>query len=215
MPHRLLARDDIRKSLQTGVMSNAQLKPQGQRLASSADLPKLVSYATLEAEYGWPKRTIQEWIRKNKFPKPLGLPGKQNYWALQDVLNFLDARRSSLTAKAVSAPDGLTEAELERVAYDLAARLLSREQGTGVRPEDVIVGRLQRLSNEQAQTLTAAKLEELETIMSAIPANAAFLMVAHLFPQLEHAAVLKERGVSIPDDPAAMRAYVLRALAEA
>ena len=62
---------------------------QGQAIATAADLPKLVGYQQLRELSGWPKRTVQDWIKARKFPKPLNLPGRGNYWALDDIVAWL------------------------------------------------------------------------------------------------------------------------------
>ena len=57
----------------------------GTALAQPGDLPKLVGYKHLFAAYGWPKRTIQDWIKERKFPKPADLPGRDDLLHLLDI----------------------------------------------------------------------------------------------------------------------------------
>ena len=113
----------------------------GAALASTDDLPKLIGYKQLHAQYGWPRRTLQDWIKNRKFPKPLDLPGRENYWYLDDVLIWLEKRRVGLAAVAISQPIDLSPDEVRTVAIDFAARLVSHDLGEPVAPEDVVIGR--------------------------------------------------------------------------
>ena len=90
---------------------------QGQAIATAADLPKLVGYQQLRELYGWPKRTVQDWIKARKFPKPLNLPGRGNYWALKDIIVWMkgDLTRVAVTKPEDLKPDQLGDAATRRV----------------------------------------------------------------------------------------------------
>ena len=83
---------------------------QGRSIATEADLRKLVGYRQLRELYGWPERTVQEWIKARKFPKPLNMPGRENYWALDDIVAWM---KGDLTRVAVSLPEDLDIEKIE------------------------------------------------------------------------------------------------------
>ena len=103
----------------------------GYAIATAADMPKLVGYKQLRELYGWPKRTIQEWIRARKFPKPLNLPGRDNYWALDDIIAWL---KGDLARVAVSRPEDLSPEEVEDTALALVVKSIENKTGKPVDP---------------------------------------------------------------------------------
>ena len=109
---------------------------QGQAIATAADLPKLVGYQQLRELYGWPKRTVQEWIKARKFPKPLDLPGRGNYWTLEDIVVWM---KGDLTRVAVTKPEDLKPDQLGDAAVDLLTRALEHELGEPVDPAGIRV----------------------------------------------------------------------------
>ncbi len=100
-------------------------------IATAADLPKLVGYQQLKELYGWPKRTVQDWIKKRKFPKPLSMPGRGNYWALDDIVAWI---KGDLSRAAVTRPEDLTPEQLEEAAVDLVIRAVENSIGEPVDP---------------------------------------------------------------------------------
>lgn len=109
---------------------------QGHAIATAADLPKLVGYRQLRELYGWPKRTVQEWIKARKFPKPLNLPGRGNYWALDDIDSWMNG---DLARVAVTRPEDLDPEQLAEAAVDLLTRVVEHEIGEPIDPRGLRV----------------------------------------------------------------------------
>ena len=104
----------------------------GDAIATAADLPKLIGYRQLRELYGWPKRTVQEWIKARKFLKPLNLPGRENYWALDDIVAWMTG---DLMRVAVSMPEDLDFEQIQHAELALCMRTIENAIGQPVDPE--------------------------------------------------------------------------------
>ena len=104
------------------------------QLVQPSDLPKLIGYKHLFDAYGWPKRTIQEWVKARKFPKPCDLPGRENVWHLQDILDYLEQRRKGLVAHAIAHPEDLKPEQLDAIAFDRLKQIVSEQAGYEIDP---------------------------------------------------------------------------------
>ena len=159
----------------------------GAALAQPGDLPKLLGYKHLRSEYGWPKRTIQDWLKDRKFPKPAELPGREKLWHLQDILEWLENRRQGLCSVAISRPEDLKPDELAEATVELLARSIEHELGEAVDPRGIRVtyGPVPPTVSEEA----LAKAEAREAMMlrerfSEFSAAQSVIMAAWLFPEL-------------------------------
>ena len=159
----------------------------GAELAQPGDLPKLVGYKHLFAAYGWPKRTIQDWLKVRKFPKPAELPGREKLWHLQDILEWLENRRQGLCSVAISRPEDLKPDQLAEATIELLARSIEHELGEAVDPRGIRVtyGPVPQPVCEEA----LAKAEAREAVMlrerfSEFSAAQSVIMAAWLFPEL-------------------------------
>ena len=68
------------------------------------------------------------------------------------MLDWFEERRTCVTRLAVSQPDKLKPEEVADAAVHLAARHLSNELGCAVAPDDVVLGLVRQLSQEDAET---------------------------------------------------------------
>ena len=121
-------------------------------------MPLVLGYEHLERELGRDRRTIQRMVERGTFPKPFRVsPGTVGFH-LDDVLAWLDARRSGLVAAAVSDPAKLAPADVESVIAALGARLASAQSGRTVTPDE-IEGVTVRLSPDERAALAAKAAE--------------------------------------------------------
>lgn len=58
------------------------------------ELPRYVGYAEIEETTGIDKRQIQRLMVQGKFPRPDGIPTKENRWRLTVILEWLEARNA-------------------------------------------------------------------------------------------------------------------------
>ena len=159
----------------------------GAALAQPGDLPKLVGYKHLLAAYGWPKRTIQDWLKDRKFPKPAEMPGRENLWHLQDILEWLEARRQGLCSVAITRPEDLKPDQLADATVALLARSIEHELGEAVDPRGIRItyGPVSPPVSEEA----LAKAEAREAVIlkqrfSQFSPAQSVIMAAWLFPEL-------------------------------
>ena len=159
----------------------------GTSLAQPGDLPKLIGYKHLFAEYGWPKRTIQDWLKARKFPTPAELPGREKLWHLQDILEWLENRRQGLCSVAISRPEDLKPDQLAEATLELLTRSIEHELGVAVDPRGIHItyGPVPPPVSEEA----LAKAEAREAMMlrerfSEFSAAQSVIMAAWLFPEL-------------------------------
>ncbi len=89
----------------------------------------LLGYAEPEAEFGWKKRTLQEWVRKKKLKRPGIYPGGKAAWHLEDILVFADTIRQGLKGLAVTDPVDPESIELQEA---LTARRSSKRTSAGL-----------------------------------------------------------------------------------
>ena len=159
----------------------------GAALAQPGDLPKLVGYKHLLAAYGWPKRTIQDWLKDRKFPKPAEMPGRENLWHLQDILEWLETRRQGLCSVAITRPEDLKPDQLAEATVALLARSIEHEIGEAVDPGGIRIsyGAVPPPVSEEA--LAKAEAREVmilrERFSEFSPAQSV-IMAAWLFPEL-------------------------------
>ena len=153
----------------------------GQAIATPADLPKIVGYKQLRELYGWPKRTIQDWIKARKFPKPLDLPGRENHWLLDDIVGWM---RGDLTKVAVTNPDDLEPDQLDDRARDFAARALSKRIGRPVNPSSVGLHLTRVLAEEDLDALEREEFGVRAEQLAALSLDEAVTLAAALLPQL-------------------------------
>ena len=157
---------------------------QGQAIATAADLPKLVGYQQLRELYGWPKRTVQDWIKARKFPKPLNLPGRGNYWALEDVVTWL---QGDLTRVAVARPEDLRPDQLSEAAVDLLIRAIEHDTGEPVDPAGLRIsyGRPSKpIPEAEFAKAEAKEAAFLQQRFAGFDAARSCVMAAWLFPEL-------------------------------
>ena len=157
---------------------------QGQAIATAADLPKLVGYQQLRELYGWPKRTVQEWIKARKFPKPLHLPGRGNYWTLEDIVVWM---KGDLTRVAVTKPEDLKPDQLGDAAVDLLTRALEHEIGAPVDPAGIRITYglpSPPVSEEQFAEAEAKEAAIFQRRFEGFDATRSSVMAAFLFPEL-------------------------------
>ena len=155
--------------------------------AQPGDLPKLVSYKYLLEEYGWPKRSIQEWVKSRKFPMPADLPGREKVWFLQDIRELFENGRRRRCSDAISRPEDLTPDKLAEATVELLCRAIENELGEAIDPRGIRItyGPVpQPISEDEL-----AKAETREAVMlrerfSGFSAAQSVIMAAWLFPEL-------------------------------
>ena len=159
----------------------------GTSLAQPGDLPKLIGYKHLFAEYGWPKRTIQDWLKARKFPTPAELPGREKLWHLQDILDWLENRRQGLCSVAISRPEDLEPDQLAEATVALLARSIEHEIGEAVDPRGIRIsyGAVPPPVSEEALAKAEAREAMIlrERFSEFSPAQSV-IMAAWLFPKL-------------------------------
>ena len=153
----------------------------GYAIATAADMPKLVGYKQLRELYGWPKRTIQEWIRARKFPKPLNLPGRDNYWALDDIISWL---KGDLARVAVSRPEDLSLEEVEDTALALVVKSIENKTGKAVDPAKLSVHVTRELSWDEFVALEADEYRLLSAALANLSPGQAAFIAGTILPQL-------------------------------
>jgi predicted DNA-binding transcriptional regulator AlpA len=160
---------------------------QGQSIATAADLPKLVGYQQLRELYGWPKRTVQDWIKARKFPKPLNLPGRGNYWALDDITSWM---KGDLARVAVTRPEDLSPEQVEDAAVDLLVRVAEYEVGESIDPRGLRVTYAPpspEVTEEQFANAEAREAALLQQRFAGLDATRSTIVAAWLFPELREA----------------------------
>jgi predicted DNA-binding transcriptional regulator AlpA len=153
----------------------------GSAIAKEGDLPKLVGYRQLQSLYGWPKRTVQDWIRARKFPKPLNLPGRTNFWALDDIVAWL---RSDLNRVAVTSPDDLSTEQLDAISLDWLKRTVAGLAGEPVEMKNIRIHYAPPLTEDEADAAFNAQLDALEDKFASLDEERSAIVVAWLFPAL-------------------------------
>ena len=153
----------------------------GHSIATAADMPKLVGYKQLRELYGWPKRTIQEWIRARKFPKALNLPGRDNYWALDDIISWL---KGDLARVAVSRPEDLSLEEVEDTALALVVKSIENKTGKAVDPAKLSVHVTRELSWDEFVALEADEYRLLSAALANLSPGQAAFIAGTILPQL-------------------------------
>ena len=159
----------------------------GTALAQPGDLPKLIGYKHLLAAYGWPKRTIQDWLKDRKFPKPAELPGREKLWHLQDILDWIELRRQGLCSVAISRPEELKPEQRADAALDLLSRAIEDELGEPVDPLGIRItyGPVpQPVSEDMLAKAEAREAIILQERFSEFSAAQSVVMAAWLFPEL-------------------------------
>ncbi len=160
---------------------------QGHSIATAADLPKLVGYNQLRELYGWPKRTVQDWIKARKFPKPLNLPGRGNYWALDDIVGWM---RGDLARAAVSRPEDLAPEQLAETAVDLLTRAVEHEVGEPIDPRGLRVTYAPpspTVTDDELADAEASEAALLQRRFAGLDATRSAIVAAWLFPELRDA----------------------------
>lgn len=156
----------------------------GRAIATADDLPKLVGYQQLRDLYGWPKRTVQDWIKKRKFPKPLSLPGRGNYWALDDIVAWL---KGDLSRVAVTAPENLTPEQVEEAAVDLMLRAIEHQIGEAADPAGLQISYgppPMPVPEAEFGKATAQEAAMLRARFADFDTTRSFVLAAWLFPEL-------------------------------
>ena len=152
----------------------------GHAIATAADLPKLVGYKQLREVYGWPKRTIQDWLRDGKFPKPLDLPGRENYWAVDDIVAWL---KSDLVRPAVQ-PDDSTPEQVEDAALALVAHSIDQESEKPLDPGKLGVSVTREISEAEFRCLETEEPKIRLGQLANLPTDHAAVVAATLLHQL-------------------------------
>ena len=186
-------------------------------IAKSEDLPKLVGYQQLRELYGWPKRTVQDWIKARKFPKPLNLPGRGNYWALDDIVGWM---RGDLARVAVTRPEDLAPEQLAEAAIDLLTRAVEHEVGEPIDPRGLRVTYAHpspEVTEEQLAGAEAREVDLLHQRFAGLDITRSTIMAAWLFPELREvfaAWTADPRARRAFLDPAKLRVLALQALSD-
>ena len=160
---------------------------QGHAIATAADLPKLVGYHQLREHYGWPKRTVQDWIKARKFPKPLILPGRENFWALDDIVSWM---QGDLARVAVTRPEDLKPDQFADAAVDLLVRAVQHEVGQPIDPRDLAVTYAPsspEVTEDQLANAEAREAALLQQRFAGFDMMRSAIMAAWLFPELREA----------------------------
>jgi predicted DNA-binding transcriptional regulator AlpA len=150
-------------------------------IARSEDLPKLVGYQQLRELYGWPKRTVQDWIKARKFPKPLNLPGREKFWALDDIVAWM---KGDMARVAVTRPEDLKPEQLAPTMRELGARLVASHIGGPVAPEQVSLSMTRIATNDEVTAVRGEFIEQVEYLCGHFDVFRAQLMAAAIFPAL-------------------------------
>jgi hypothetical protein len=154
---------------------------QGHAIATAADLPKLVGYQQLRELYGWPKRTVQDWIKARKFSRPLNLPGRENFWALDDIVAWM---KGDLASVAVSRPEDLKPEQLAPTIRELGALLVASHIGGTVTPEQVSLSITRSATNDEVTSCRGQFVERLEELCAHFEYPRAMILVSAIFPSL-------------------------------
>ena len=177
-----------------------------------SDLPKLVGYKHLFDAYGWPKRTIQEWVKARKFPKPCDLPGRANVWHLQDILDYLEQRRKGLVQSAVSNPDDLQPEQLDAIAAERIRETVSKAAGHPVDFRHIGIHYSPPVADEEVEKGRQRFIEEFEVQFSHLDREASLIVSAWLFPLLRPTITLRKAVRRHLNNPEQLRSLALEAL---
>ena len=177
---------------------------QGQAIATAADLPKLVGYQQLRELYGWPKRTVQDWIKARKFPKPLNLPGRGNYWALDDIVVWM---KGDLTEVAVTRPEDLSPEQLEDEAVGLVVKSMVKRTGQPVDAGDLGIHVMRRITQDELLDAERREFAIYADRFAHFDVERAVIVAAWMFPALRElfARSVEGNGVQIYRDPERLR----------
>jgi predicted DNA-binding transcriptional regulator AlpA len=161
--------------------------------AAQSELPKYVGYAEIAAATGMDKRQIQRLMARGKFPKPDGIPTKENRWRLSVILEWLVARNAEQMATisdlAVTDPAKLKPEQLEEALSGAAAEL-ARRAGIDLPPGSHVSVNVP-LSDEQQAALQRSAVEARDAAANALFAafeqlgeGRAMLVAAGLMPSM-------------------------------
>ena len=94
------------------------------------ELPRYVGYVEIAEATGLDRRQIQRLMARGKFPKPDGIPTKENRWRLSVIVEWLEQRNAdqiaAISDSAVTDPAKLKAEQLEDVLSGAAIELARR-----------------------------------------------------------------------------------------
>ncbi len=140
----------------------------------------------------------------------MDLPGRENYWYLKDVLEWLEERRQGLVARAITNPDQLAPDEVAPTMRMLAVRLIEQEFGEAVRPEHVSLTLSRTPKNDELTSCRAAFLERFEELCGHFSDDRTLFVVASAVPAFRQRCY--ESGVGDPyllEDPDRLRRFAI------
>ncbi|MCC7251619.1 AlpA family phage regulatory protein [Hyphomicrobium sp.] len=98
--------------------------------AARTELPRYVGYVEIAEATGLDRRQIQRLMARGKFPKPDGIPTKENRWRLAVIVEWLEQRNAdqiaAISDRAVTDPTTLKAEQLQDVISDAATELARR-----------------------------------------------------------------------------------------
>jgi predicted DNA-binding transcriptional regulator AlpA len=154
--------------------------------AAQSELPKYVGYAEIAAATGMDKRQIQRLMARGKFPKPDGIPTKENRWRLSVILEWLAARNAEQIAAisdlAVTDPAKLKPEQLEEALSGAAAEL-ARRAGIDLPPGSHVSVNVP-LTAEQTEKRLSAANGALADAFGRLDVTRGCLVVGGLIPAL-------------------------------
>jgi predicted DNA-binding transcriptional regulator AlpA len=162
-----------------------------------AELPRYVGYVEIAEATGMDKRQIQRLMARGKFPKPDGIPTKENRWRLSVLLEWLAARNAEQMAAisdlAVTDPAQLKPEQLDAALSSVFTEW-ARRKGHDL-PDGALVTVIAPPTDEQRAAVQRTAAEEAEKSSKALTDAFArldqvrgWLVVGGLIPTLRPAA---------------------------
>jgi len=98
--------------------------------AALSELPRYVGYVEIAEATGLDRRQIQRLMAQSKFPRPDGIPTKENRWRLSVIVDWLEQRNAeqiaAISDRAVTDPSKLEPEQLEDVLSGALTELARR-----------------------------------------------------------------------------------------
>lgn len=140
------------------------------KLAHEHQLPRYIGYSEIADATGMDKRQIQRLMAQGKFPRPDGIPTKENRWRLSVVNEWFALRNGEQMARlselAVSDPSKLKPDELDDAFSNMASEWARRHDLS--LPDGSYVSVNTPMTSEQNAAAQQAASEANERVASAL-----------------------------------------------
>ncbi len=195
--------------------------------AAPLELPKYVGYVEIAETTGMDKRQIQRLMACGKFPKPDGIPTKENRWRLSVIRDWLEQRNAdqiaAISDRAVTDPSKLKPEELGTALSNAAAEW-ARRNGLDLPPGSYVSINTPLTDEQLAAVQRTAAQDREESVRALTDAFArldpvrGWLVVGGLIPALRPVAdrfLEKMNGVPPTETQDELRALAIDILDQA